>query len=452
MASNIPFQRGSCIFLGMSSRLGNGSTPYFLFYLRLSLALAVFFIVFFLLLQSLNLAARDPILRDQLATQYSGDGARFIFYTSAYGQFNNQLVSLVNALFISRHAKAILVLPYASLGKESIRNVERAGIRTELGVERQLVGDYFNYTRLLSFERIIRPDQFFASPDARDLFSLGSITVSYRSGNSYRKLFSQPSADFAAQSGQKFKVFSPPHRTAAIRNYCDFGLDTALAAEGQRGRHGRFVFLPIVFRKHSLNCTFEEPDWVPVRRGLVPRNEYMHAADTFLATLKRPIMAVHLRFFLNGDIGNFTVQSFVDMLFREFGHEFNQAASLFLAYSPSSHVSSEAYHIIKTRYDGAVIDGSTIPQFFQHTNSDYASFALSNVLLDMWICVKSDRFLGRLGSSLSWNTVYWRQALQAEYKLLPEQVSPPLWYTLRNFTTTSASRHEGPTLGSNLAH
>jgi len=61
----------------------------------------------------------------------------------------------------------------------------------------------------------------------------------------------------------------------------------------------------------------------------------------------------------------------------------------------------------------------------------------------MWVCVKSTRFLGRVGSSLSWNVVYWRQMLRDEYNLAKDMTDYPLWYTLANFTNTGATRLEG---------
>lgn len=394
----------------------------------------------------------DPRGDTSFPAAYFGVGAKFVFYTSSYGQFNNQVVSLINALFIARRTDAALVLPYSKLGKESSWDLERAGLLDELEINRELVGDYFNYTHLLSREHVVRPAQFFASSDAADLFARRNITVNYRSGNPFRKLFAEPAARYTREHGTKFRVLSPPHERTPIINYCDFDPAVALASVAERGRNGRFTFLPIVFRKHNLNCTFEEEDWVSIRRGLVPRDEYLHAVDSFMATLPRPILATHLRFFLNGDVGNFTARSLVDMMFRDYGTELMRARTLFLAYSPSSNESREAFDMLKLRYHGTVVDGSKIPSFFREEDRSFASLGLTNVLLDMWTCVKSDMFLGRLGSSLSWNTVYWRQALREEYDLLPENVDRPLWYILGNFTDRNANRTEGPLLGANLRH
>lgn len=383
---------------------------------------------------------------------YFGVNARFLFYTANYGQFNNQLVSLINALFIARRTDAVLVLPYAKLGKESSWDLARAGLHDELYAPRELVGDYFNYSHLLITEHVVRPTQFFASRDGEQLLTRSNITVNYRSGNAFRKLFAHPSADVLRRLGRAVEVLSPQHNKTPLANYCDFHPDSTLASVADLGRNGRFTFLPIVFRRHSLNCTFEEPDWVSIRRSLLPRDEFLHAVDGFMQALERPIMAVHLRVFLNGDLGNFSARSFVDMLFRDFEPQLMRARTLFIAYSPSSGVSREAFAILRERFHGKVADGATTTRYFREEDVAFAGLALTNVLLDMWICVKSEVFLGRLGSSLSWNAVFWRQALAGEDGLDTEVVRNPLWYSLSNLTTTGAERYEGPLLGANLRH
>lgn len=67
---------------------------------------------------------------------------------------------------------------------------------------------------------------------------------------------------------------------------------------------------------------------------------------------------------------------------------------------------------------------------------------LITVLMDMWTCVRSEMFTGRMGSSLSWNVMYWRQVLQEEFGLDQQDVQP-VWYLLQDFSTTGAKRAEG---------
>lgn len=397
-------------------------------------------------------ASKLPLANDErtLPTAYFGVNARFLFYTATYGQFNNQLVSLMHALLINRHADSVLVLPYTKMGKESLWDLKRVGRARQAHVQREMVGDYFNYTRLRMSEHVVLPSDFFESEDAAELFSK-NITVNYRSGNAYRKLFAKPVEKIAEanEEAKTFTVMTPTQHRQAVKDVCDFSVDGTLEAVNGVGKNDRFTFLPIVFRRHSLNCSAEEKDWVTIRKALVPRNEYLSAVSGFMETLERPIMGLHLRVFLNGDEGNFTPQSFVDMLQRKFGNELNKMKTLFIAYSPSSESSREIVELLRGKVAAKVVDGKKIAEHFDKNDEEFGRRALAAVLMDMWVCVKSDVFLGRLGSSLSWNTVYWRQALREEYELSWEIVDRPLWYALRDFTTTGASRHEGHIGGDN---
>eukprot|EP00177_Eucheuma_denticulatum_P007630 GFKZ01013882.1.p1 GENE.GFKZ01013882.1~~GFKZ01013882.1.p1 ORF type:complete len:479 (-),score=46.15 GFKZ01013882.1:393-1829(-) len=388
----------------------------------------------------------------QYPAAYFGVNARFLFYTSTYGQFNNQLVSLINALFVARRADAVLILPYTKLGKESTWDLRLAGLPKAARVKRELVGDYFNYSRLALHEHVVRPTQFFASVDAVDLFSRANLIVNYRSGNAYRKLFTQRAAQVALEKHiRPVEVSSPFHERGRVENVCDFSVEGTLRSVNGLGRNGRFTMLPIMLRRHNLNCSVEEKDWITLRRALVPRNEFLGVVDRFLSTLRRPVLAIHLRVFLNGDLDNFSAESYVSMLEHKFSEQLGEAQTLFLAYSPSSHISREIFGLLGRRFSGDVVDGSRIGKHFRIEDEAYRSLALSAVLMDMWVCVKSDMFIGRLGSSLSWNTVYWRQGLQEEYSLNKSLVAHPLWYSLPDFTTTGATRNEGNLLGSNSA-
>lgn len=379
-------------------------------------------------------------------SSYFSSNARFLFY-SAYGQFNNQLVSLINALFLARHADAILVLPYARLGKESTWDLRSRNLSTELASTRQLVGHYFNYSHLLHSNHAVLPEIFFQSRDGLQLLNAPKITVAYRTGSYFRRLFNFASKQYHDRSESHVNVLAPEHPKKKLKHLCDMNPHHALATVNHLGRNGRFIFLPVVFRRHNLNCTAEEPQWVSIRSSLVPRDEFLNAVDAFMMTLPRPIFSIHLRFFLNGDLGNFTPRSVVDMILRDFEQQLSHVKTIFLAYSPSSVESREVFALLKAHFRGVVVDGSESERFFSPEDTAYAKLALSAVLFDMWVCVKSDMFLGRLGSSLSWNTVYWRQALWRQYHLEEHVVQQPLWYELSNFTTTAARRREGPVTG-----
>lgn len=246
------------------------------------------------------------------------------------------------------------------------------------------------------------------------------------------------------------RVFSHSHSHMRLRDVCDFSLDGTLEPVQGLGVNDRFVMLPVMFRQHNLNCSVEEVDWVSIRKGLIPRDEFLRAVDTFIGKLKRPVLAIHLRVFLNGDVGNFSAESFVTMLEHKFGEQMKAARTLFLAYSPSSDVGRQAFELLKEKFRGNVVDGSRIGEHFAPADKEFGLLGLAGVLMDMWVSVKSDWFVGRLGSSLSWNVVYWRQALQEEYALEKGVVERPLWYTLKDFSNSGAARDEGDVMGAPL--
>lgn len=382
---------------------------------------------------------------------YFNRGARFLFYTAGYGQFNNQIVSLVNALLIARRLDAVLVLPYVRLGKESKWDAERIGLHDEMRITRQLVGDYFNYSRLLTAEHVVQPTAFFHSPDGSEFLDWRNITVAYRSGGYFRSLVKYASKEILHRKRVRPQVLAPNHERVRLDNFCDMDPYSLLATVNEQGRNGRFVLLPVVFRRHNLNCSEQEPRWINVRRNLVPRTEFITAVDSLIRDLPRPILAVHLRFFLNGDSGNFTARSVVDMMFRDFGEHLANSSSLFISYSPSSVESLEVAQLLQKRFHGVVTDGQDFVKYFRAEHFMYSTLSLSAVLFDLWACVKSDLFLGRLGSSLSWNVVYWRQALRKEFGFDQWVVDNPLWYELANFSTRGVSRKEGPRGGVQLA-
>lgn len=385
---------------------------------------------------------------DQRPHSYYSANARFIFYTASYGQFNNQIVSLINALLMAKHADAILVLPYTRMGKESSWDSKYRNLtQTKFIRAPQLVGHYFNYTQLLASNHVVRPSQFFSSPDGLQLLNFPSITTAYRSGAYFRRLFSFASGNYLNRPS-KINVIAKPHDRLPLNHICDLRPSTSLGTVNQQGRNGRFTFLPVIFRRHNLNCSQEEPHWLSVRQSLVPRDEYIRAVDYFLESLPKPVFSIHLRIFLNGDLPNFTPGSVVAMIFRNYGSQLAQCNAIFVAYSLSSRESRKVVQMLRNRFHGTVADGSHSFNYYRPEDSMYATLPLSSVLFDMWVCVKSYFFLGRLGSSLSWNVVYWRQAFWRNSHLEYNILQRPLWYQLSHFTTTGARRQEGSLLGS----
>ncbi len=384
-----------------------------------------------------------PVSQLPRDTDYFGVNARFVLFNSWYGQFNNQLVSLMNALSIARQIGGVLVLPCEKLGKESIRDSRDIRMRRLFSM-RELVGEYFNYSLLASHAHVVKPSEFLNSVDGVELMRRKQVVTERKSGGYYRYLFTgRPRGHDPHEKG--IKIWSPSSTRPRIAHWCDFRASKALThIQKVWSRGDRFVFLPSVFRHHNINCTEYDPEWLTTRRWLRPTDVFLRAVDGFVASVERPILSIHLRFFLNGDMGNFTPRSVVDMLYSMYGSEMSTARTVFIAYTKSSVESKQVVELLTERFDGQVLSGDSITKFIAPAESYRVSqLPLHAVLLDMWTCVRSDMFLGRLGSSLSWNVVYWRQVLVSEYKLPGRYVDSPLWYALENFTTTGAVRLEG---------
>lgn len=378
---------------------------------------------------------------DEPSTAYYGVNTRFVLFNSWYGQLNNQIIALINAISVARRIDGVLVLPCEKLGRES--RPEREALKQKrLYSTRELVGDYFNYSLLASAVHAVRPSEFLQSPDGNELSSRKNVVVCRKCVGFYNFLLTgSEQGPYPGEPG--VRVLNPNSSWPTPKSWCDFRPEKALPNLQKLYRRDRFVLLPNMFRHHNLNCTESDPEWLQVRKHLRPRDEFLHAVNAFMDTLQRPILAIHLRFFLNGDIGQFTPRSFVNMLQSVYVSQMEKASTLFISYAPSSTESVQILQLLKKEFQGTVVGGEAIPDFLnEQVRMNITSLPLASVLMDMWVSVKSDMFLGRLGSSLSWNVVYWRQVLKDEYGLQSDNITPS-WYTLEMFTTTGAARAEG---------
>lgn len=395
-----------------------------------------------------NLSLSNPRRPFRVSSKVSASEEKTVYILySTYGQLNNQVVSLVNALLLARNRNATLVLPYTQLGRESM--ADAALIGEEPSTRRQLVGDYFDLDILRAAHDVITPGEFFSSPAAVEMLSGANLSVPKRAERYYHRLFASAAVDNPLLP-RTLIVTNETLKPRRLNNVCDFSLAYQLHTQYGVGMHGRFALLPSMFRRHNLNCTAMVPDWIGVRRAVVPRAEVRGAVETYRAKLIGPVLAIHLRVFINDDVGHFTAGSFVAMLYEKFAEEMDSAKTVFLAYSPSSQESCAVFDALKHRFAGQVVDSRDFAESFKDDERGVAKLVLTRVLFDMWMCVHSDVFLGRLGSSLSWNVVFWRQALWGQLQLEERVVAKPIWYELANFSTDGTSRKEGSVRGSGM--
>lgn len=360
----------------------------------------------------------------------------YVLYKARSGQLNNQLISFINALAIAKAANATLVAPFAFYGSESLLDSGSGrGIgfyfreyRERLwGKVLQLFDVYYPYDELLA--TYLDPDLL---NDAQPV--IGIVDFLRSNGCSYLRTFQhvltrRGDAHFFHMTLGRRSIWSTnvnvrreavdspstkyplPVAPASRRDLdCNFNIsDYFRGLPHSDGANGNYLFLSKLYRSHSLNCSLENPHWLLVRRKLQPRSEIR---DLVTRNLRRwgSVLSIHLRLFPY-DSGKYTADAFCSMLLTHYKHQVESADHLYIAYSVTSVESVEVVQTLRSQLGASKIK----------TAADYGViYKLGKIfdkpyvipLVDMWTCVQGDNFIGRLGSSLSWNVVYWREALR----------------------------------------
>lgn len=357
----------------------------------------------------------------------------YIFYKARSGQLNNQLISFFNALTIAKAANATLVAPFAFYGSESYVDFGTGKgfffhlrqyfdlyvyqrVLKSLGLfykHDQLIGDYFDGTLLNRSQPVISIMEFLESRGAKYLRKFPHVLTRRGDAPFFYMTLGQRSL-FAGNvniRGDTIREDLDIRESAASRRELDCNFNASDHFRGlsySAGVNGNFLFLSKLYRSHSLNCTSVNPYWLQIRKHVQPRVEIRQLVSS---TMKQwgKVMAVHLRLF-PFDQGKFTASGYCNFFLSKYQHRLQEVDRVYIAYSVSSKLSVDIVSQLKKRLGSSKIISAEAYDLSRRREAAFDR-RYSAPIIDMWTCVNSDIFVGRLGSSLSWNVVYWRQAL-----------------------------------------
>ncbi|PXF44579.1 hypothetical protein BWQ96_05656 [Gracilariopsis chorda] len=357
----------------------------------------------------------------------------YLFYKARSGQLNNQLISFFNALTIAKEADAVLVAPFAFYGSESyVDFAQSKGFLYKLyeacdlyiyqpflkaiGLfykHDELVGDYIDGSLLNKTQPVVSIMHFLKSPGADYLRTFPHVLARKGDAPFYymslgkRTLF-QENVNMRGEPAQN-DLTSAFYKPASRRDLdCNFNVsDHFRGLQYSAGVNGNFLFLSRLYRSHSLNCTESNPYWLELRRYVQPRVEIRELVEQHLVQWEK-VLAIHVRLFPS-DFGKFAVRRYCQYMLKRFDKQIRDSDTLYIAYSSSSEDSaaivSELRRTLADKRIATAADFGSLRQRGPVFNKRYTI-----PFLDMWVCVWSNFFVGRLGSSLSWNVAYWRAA------------------------------------------
>ena len=358
----------------------------------------------------------------------------YLFYKARSGQLNNQLISLFNALTIAKATNATLVSPFAFYGPEAFDDFKTGRswffffqsyvqrfvtdpICKRLGVDYnhdQLFGDYFDLELLNKEQPVVSIIPFLKSRGADHLLTFKHVLT--RKGDapyyySTLKRIHPMGKDVNIRLTYTGEDIISAKETVASRREldCNFNISTFYRGLPFRaGVNGNFLFLTKLYRTHSLNCTAKDPYWLHIRRYVQPRSDIREMVDE---SMRRwgTVFTIHLRLFPR-DMGRFSTTSFCDHIITHYGDKIFQADHIYVAYSVTSE---ESVAIVQTLRKQLGESRILTAADYGDLRSRGPRFDMRYIvpIIDMWTAVRSKFFVGRMASSLSWNVIYWREAL-----------------------------------------
>ncbi|KAK4528818.1 hypothetical protein GAYE_SCF65G6765 [Galdieria yellowstonensis] len=389
---------------------------------------ATFLVTFCIGLVLLSFSSLDKNeIAIRYATKSSHPSNRYVLYDSRYGSLNNQLNSLFNSLVIAKQLNATLVLGYAYTpgGGYALRDDGRSN-------HSYLVGHYFDAKLLNSVQPIIFMDEYLQLDRARHPlpFYVDSAQESTRNGNYYRQLGLNITIHWLTKKQRE----DPPH-SPQRQHVCEQILGRGKKILQQKDC--RDILLGFSFT-NLYNCTWYDEWWYAVRRFVQPKSVILQSVRTFVQRVRHPLVVVHVRYVGGSDAPNNHQQHHNNTNLRT-DHSFYETIYQHLKrYNSHHHHHSTIGSIyvvgMKDKRQAIRVDGAIdylskkLPQVDWYTcanltncaesydrnslyEEDMSAFRgyYSVILLDQWMGVESDYFLGRSASTFSQNIVYWKQ-------------------------------------------
>lgn len=377
----------------------------------------------------------------------------YIMYKARSGQLNNQLTSFFNALVIAKQANATLVAPFTFHGFESYADF-RAGksfifnfyqafdtyvyqsFLRLFGLQYrydELVGDYIDGTLLNKRQPVVSIVDFKRSVGGKHLSAFPCVLT--RKGDARYFYMTLGKRSLLGRNinirGKTIDGGPDVTESPASRKELDCNFNVSEHFRGLQfnvGVNGNYLFLSKLYRSHSLNCTSANPYWLEVRRFVQPRVEIRELVAAAMGRWGK-VVTVHLRFF-PFDQNKFLARNFCSFFLSHFQHQIREADHVYIAFSISSKESLDILSRLRQILGrGRVITAHDYGNL--HTKGPAFSKRYAVPLVDMWTSINSHYFVGRLGSSLSWNVVYWRQSFRRGYMGQFHD-----FYRLSNFSTT----------------
>jgi hypothetical protein len=204
----------------------------------------------------------------------------YIFSNSHWWEsVDHQLTTLITLLTLAKNSSAIAVLP--AIGQ----NI--GGPKDSYS----LIGDFYDIEELRKVQPVMTTAEFKRSKDFTKLKatanSEGGVTFPKSSQETFEKTMT-----VLSEIGQGAVTFGMPNEDPENTNmFCSrIPGDITLSDDGKV----RFIFLDRIHFYHF--CTERHmPWWYDVRMHIVPRREYITAAEHFMSSQRKPLIAIHIR-------------------------------------------------------------------------------------------------------------------------------------------------------------
>ncbi|GJQ15746.1 hypothetical protein GpartN1_g7537.t1 [Galdieria partita] len=368
---------------------------------------AIFLVVFCVGLVFLSFSSLD---KGATLVRYSTQRAipnRYVVYDSRYGSLNNQLNSLFNSLVIARDLNATLVLGYAYTpgGGHALRDDHHS-------THSYLVGQYFDAKLLNSVQPILNMDDYLKLQNPKRALNLyvESTQESNRNGDYYQSLGLNVTI-------RKLKAQDTSHVCEKILSR---GRRIWASCQGQPQGACDDILLGFSFT-NLYNCTWYDDWWYRVRNFVQPKSVIQQSVRQFVSQVRHPLVVAHVRFVGGSDAPNDTFYDNIFQYLKQYESKYQQRiGSIYMVgmkdQRQTIRVDKSIQYLSKrlTLVDWYTCANVTNCAESNHRNEFYdqdeSAFGgyYSVILLDQWMGVESDYFIGRSASTFSQNIVYWK--------------------------------------------